>query len=62
MKLHSLLSLKGHEYYHKWAMITNPKDPLAGAKGYVKCNINVQAKGEKVEVHPETDGEDDIEG
>lgn len=43
-------------------MLTNPKDPLAGAKGYVKCNINVQAKGEKVKVHPETDGEDDIEG
>ncbi|XP_033208643.1 otoferlin-like [Belonocnema kinseyi] len=51
-----------HEYYHKWAMLTNPKDPSGGAKGYVKCNIVVQARGVKVKAHPETDGEDDIEG
>ena len=43
-------------------MLTNPKDPSGGAKGYVKCNIVVQAKGIKVKAHAETDGEDDIEG
>lgn len=40
----------------------DPKNPSAGPKGYVKCNITVNAKGEKVKVHPETEGEDDIEG
>lgn len=40
----------------------DPKNPSAGPKGYVKCNIAVNAKGEKVKVHPETEGEDDIEG
>ncbi|XP_024943161.1 otoferlin [Cephus cinctus] len=51
-----------HQYFHKWAMLTNPKDAGAEPKGYVKCNITVNAKGQKIKVHPETDGENDIEG
>lgn len=43
-------------------MLTNPKDLSAGPKGYVKCNITINVKGEKMKVHPETEGEDDIEG
>ena len=43
-------------------MLTNPKDRTGRAKGYVKCNIVVEAKGMKVKTHPETEGEDDIEG
>ena len=50
------------QYFHKWAMLTNPKDLSAGPKGYVKCNITINVKGEKMRVHPETEGEDDIEG
>nr|XP_034175477.1 otoferlin-like [Osmia lignaria] len=50
------------QYYHKWAMLTNPKDLAAGPKGYVKCNIAINVKGEKLRVHPDTEGEDDIEG
>nr|XP_012151304.1 PREDICTED: otoferlin-like [Megachile rotundata] len=50
------------QYYHKWAMLTNPKDLAAGPKGYVKCNIAINVKGEKMRVYPETEGEDDIEG
>ncbi|XP_076670742.1 otoferlin [Andrena cerasifolii] len=50
------------QYYHKWAMLTNPKDLAAGANGYVKCNIAINVKGEKMKVNPETEGEDDIEG
>ncbi|XP_078046839.1 otoferlin [Augochlora pura] len=50
------------QFYHKWAMLTNPKDLASGSKGYVKCNITINVKGEKMKVHPETDGEDDIEG
>lgn len=43
-------------------MLTNPKDFAAGANGYVKCNIVINVKGEKMKVYPETEGEDDIEG
>lgn len=50
------------QYFHKWAMLTNPKDLSAGPRGYVKCNIAINVKGEKMKVHPETEGEDDIEG
>ncbi|CAL7940390.1 unnamed protein product [Xylocopa violacea] len=50
------------QYYHKWAMLMNPKDLSAGPKGYVKCNIAINAKGEKMRVQPDTEGEDDIEG
>ncbi|KAH0549066.1 hypothetical protein KQX54_005671, partial [Cotesia glomerata] len=51
-----------HEYYHKWAMLTNPKDPTGGPKGYVKCNIGINAKGATIPTHLETDKEEDIEG
>ncbi|XP_035743561.1 otoferlin-like [Vespa mandarinia] len=50
-----------HQYHHKWAMLTDPKSLSSEAKGYVKCNISVKARGEKVRVYPETEGEDDIE-
>ncbi|KAG5335930.1 OTOF protein, partial [Acromyrmex charruanus] len=50
------------QYYHKWAVLTDPKDLTAGPKGYVKCNILVNVKDEKVKVHPEILDEDDIEG
>lgn len=51
-----------HQYHQKWAMLTDPKSLLSEAKGYVKCNVSIKARGEKVRVHPETDDEDDIEG
>ncbi|KAI4503915.1 hypothetical protein M0802_001318 [Mischocyttarus mexicanus] len=51
-----------HQYYHKWAMLTDPKSLSNEPKGYVKCNVAVRAKGGKVRVYPETEGEDDIEG
>jgi len=49
-----------HQYYHKWVMLTDPRDPVMGVKGYIKCNITVIAKGERVRVHPEIEEEDDI--
>ncbi|XP_043285592.1 otoferlin-like [Venturia canescens] len=51
-----------HEYYHKWAMLMNPKDQSGGPKGYVKCNVTIVTKGEKIKAHPETDDDEDIEG
>ncbi|XP_036143415.1 otoferlin [Monomorium pharaonis] len=50
------------QYYRKWAVLTDPKDLTAGPKGYVKCNITVNVKDEKVKAHPEAMDEDDIEG
>lgn len=43
-------------------MLTNPKDPTGGPKGYVKCNIGINAKGATIPTHLETDNEEDIEG
>jgi len=61
-KLYVLLLCVDRQYYHKWAVLTDPKDLSAGPKGYVKCNITVNVKDEKVKVHPEILDEDDIEG
>ena len=61
-KLYVLLLCVDRQYYHKWAVLTDPKDLTAGPKGYVKCNILVNVKDEKVKVHPEILDEDDIEG
>ena len=44
------LYLLDHMFFHKWAMLVDPKDILGGAKGYVKCDINVIGKGEQVKV------------
>lgn len=43
-------------------MLMDPKDMGSGPKGYIKCNITVNAKGQMLKSHPETDGEEDIEG
>ncbi|XP_017311712.1 otoferlin isoform X2 [Ictalurus punctatus] len=53
-----------HQFYHKWAMLTDPDDITAGCKGYVKCDIAVVGKGDTVKT-PHKSGEiddDDIEG
>jgi hypothetical protein len=54
------LSFTDHQYHRKWAILTDPRDPAIGVKGYVKCNITVSAKGERVRVHPEVEDEEDI--
>uniref|UniRef100_A0A3Q2DM59 Otoferlin n=1 Tax=Cyprinodon variegatus TaxID=28743 RepID=A0A3Q2DM59_CYPVA len=53
-----------HQFYHKWAILSDPDDITAGSKGYVKCDIAVVGKGDNIKTpHKanETD-EDDIEG
>ncbi|XP_077991096.1 otoferlin-like isoform X2 [Glandiceps talaboti] len=35
-----------HMYYHKWAVLIDPKDINGGIKGYVKMNISYFGKGE----------------
>ncbi|KAL1466262.1 hypothetical protein MTO96_026796 [Rhipicephalus appendiculatus] len=52
-----------HQFYHKWAVLTDPDDMTAGPKGYIKCDISVVGKGDTIKPAPkkETD-DDDIEG
>ncbi|XP_074919663.1 otoferlin isoform X3 [Chelonoidis abingdonii] len=53
-----------HQFYHKWAILSDPEDITAGLKGYLKCDIAVVGKGDNIKTpHKanETD-EDDIEG
>jgi len=64
----SKLSLKyffcvsDHQFYHKWALLTDPDDITGGPKGYLKCDINVITKGDPVKIPPKSDrDEDDIE-
>ena len=39
-----------HQFYHKWAMLTDPDDINSGPKGYLKCDIAVVGKGDNVKV------------
>ncbi|XP_076874077.1 otoferlin isoform X7 [Brachyhypopomus gauderio] len=53
-----------HQFYHKWAMLSDPDDITAGCKGYIKCDIAIMGKGDNIKTpHKanETD-DDDIEG
>ncbi|KAI8430628.1 hypothetical protein MSG28_000832 [Choristoneura fumiferana] len=50
------------QFYHKWALLTDPDDIAAGAKGYLKCDISVIGKGDTVKIPPKSEkDEDDIE-
>uniref|UniRef100_A0A8C6MI69 Otoferlin n=1 Tax=Nothobranchius furzeri TaxID=105023 RepID=A0A8C6MI69_NOTFU len=53
-----------HQFYHKWALLSDPDDITAGGKGYVKCDIAVVAKGDTIKTpHKANESdEDDIEG
>ncbi|KAL2098893.1 hypothetical protein ACEWY4_005373 [Coilia grayii] len=53
-----------HNFYHKWAILSDPDDITAGCKGYVKCDIAVVTKGDNIKTpHKSTEtDEDDIEG
>lgn len=51
-----------HQFYHKWALLTDPDDITGGPKGYLKCDISVIGKGDSVKVPPKSEkDEDDIE-
>ncbi|XP_045490218.1 otoferlin-like [Pieris rapae] len=50
------------QFYHKWALLTDPDDVTAGPKGYLKCDISVIGKGDQVKIPPKSEkDEDDIE-
>ena len=50
------------QFYHKWAVLTDPDDTAGSCKGYIKCDISVITKGDAVKIPNKTDNdEDDIE-
>ncbi|XP_017891092.1 otoferlin-like isoform X5 [Ceratina calcarata] len=52
-----------HQFYHKWALLTDPDDVAGGPKGYLKCDVSVIGKGDTVKIPPKSEkDEDDIEG
>ncbi|XP_028252996.1 otoferlin isoform X2 [Parambassis ranga] len=64
MDVGTVYSQPEHQFYHKWAILSDPDDITATCKGYVKCDIAVVGKGDNIKTpHKanETD-EDDIEG
>ncbi|KAK2856173.1 hypothetical protein Q5P01_004908 [Channa striata] len=64
MDVGTVYSQPEHQFYHKWAMLSDPDDITVGCKGYIKCDIAVVGKGDNIKTpHKanETD-EDDIEG
>ncbi|XP_034017505.1 otoferlin isoform X1 [Thalassophryne amazonica] len=64
MDVGTVYSQLEHQFYHKWAILSDPDDITAGCKGYIKCDIAVVGKGDNIKTpHKanETD-EDDIEG
>lgn len=55
-------NISEHQFYHKWALLTDPDDIAAGPKGYLKCDISVIGKGDTIKIPPKTEkDEDDIE-
>lgn len=60
---HDLLKLLymhlDHQFYHKWALLTDPDDIAGGPKGYLKCDISVVGKGDSVKVPPKSEKDDD---
>ncbi|XP_071457523.1 otoferlin isoform X4 [Marmota flaviventris] len=53
-----------HQFYHKWAILSDPDDISAGLKGYVKCDVAVVGKGDNIKTPHKANEteEDDIEG
>lgn len=52
-----------HQFYHKWALLTDPDDIGSGAKGFLKCDLLVAGKGDAIKPTTKSDSDDDdIEG
>uniref|UniRef100_A0AAX7V4X1 Otoferlin n=1 Tax=Astatotilapia calliptera TaxID=8154 RepID=A0AAX7V4X1_ASTCA len=64
MDVGTIYSQPDHQFYHKWALLSDPDDITAGCKGYVKCDIAVVAKGDTIKTpHKANESEeDDIDG
>ena len=63
------------QFYHKWAVLTDPDDTAGSCKGYIKCDISIITKvslskvfvylltcfyqGDAVKIPNKTDNDDD---
>ena len=57
-----IIFIVDHQFYHKWALLTDPDDISGGVKGYLKCDISVITKGDAIKIPPKSErDEDDIE-
>ncbi|KAA0200949.1 Dysferlin limb girdle muscular dystrophy 2B (autosomal recessive) [Fasciolopsis buskii] len=54
---------KQHSMLNKWLLLSNPDDPMAGAKGYLKISIVILGPGDEAPSMKPTDadGDEDIE-
>ncbi|XP_055296702.1 otoferlin isoform X2 [Sitodiplosis mosellana] len=60
--LKTVYDAKDHQFYHKWALLTDPDDFISGPKGYLKCDIGIIGKGDTVKMQPKSEKDhDDIE-
>ena len=50
-----------HCFIHKWLLLTDPDDPSAGAKGYLKFSINVIGPGEDPTPSPSTMSQESVD-
>jgi hypothetical protein len=53
-----------HQFYHKWALLLDPNYKKNDVRGFLKCDVTVIGKGEKIKVHKPVGckDEDNIEG
>ena len=57
-----LKNISDAQFYHKWAVLTDPDDTAGSCKGYIKCDISIITKGDAVKIPSKADtDEDDIE-
>lgn len=62
MIFHCIYIYIDHQFYHKWALLTDPEDFISGPKGYLKCDIGIIGKGDTVKVPQKSEKDpDDIE-
>lgn len=61
-KIKIFFPFEDHQFYHKWALLTDPDDFISGPKGYLKCDIGIVGKGDTVKLPPKSEKDpDDIE-
>lgn len=61
VELATIWAQPNHQFSHKWAALTDPKNPTAGVRGYLKCDIGVLSQGckSKLEDHDRSENIED---
>ncbi|RWS24122.1 Otoferlin-like protein, partial [Leptotrombidium deliense] len=57
----SIFKQPDHQFYHKWAVLTQPDDLYSPIKGFVKCDIAVIGKGYNVLTSSARDADEDTD-